>query len=65
MFWVGLDFGCFCLYRLIVIVVEDGGYFDLKLFMLFGVGVVLLCGVGCIVNDLLDCDIDGKVRIVY
>lgn len=46
----------------IAIAAEAGGYPDLKLLTLFGVGAILLRGAGCTVNDLLDRDIDGKVE---
>jgi 4-hydroxybenzoate polyprenyltransferase len=49
-------------HRSIAIAAEAGGYPDLKLLTLFGVGAILLRGAGCTVNDLLDRDIDGKVR---
>lgn len=52
----------FCLHRSIAIAAEAGGYPDLKMLSLFGVGAILLRGAGCTVNDLLDRDIDGKVR---
>jgi 4-hydroxybenzoate polyprenyltransferase len=35
---------------------------DFKMMVLFGLGAILLRGAGCTVNDLLDRDIDGKVR---
>ncbi len=35
---------------------------DFKMMALFGLGAILLRGAGCTVNDLLDRDIDGKVR---
>uniref|UniRef100_A0A7I4F7H4 4-hydroxybenzoate polyprenyltransferase, mitochondrial n=1 Tax=Physcomitrium patens TaxID=3218 RepID=A0A7I4F7H4_PHYPA len=46
----------------IAIAAEAGGYPDLKMLSLFGVGAILLRGAGCTVNDLLDRDIDGKVE---
>ena len=52
----------FYLHRSIALAAEDGGYPDLKMLTLFGVGAILLRGAGCTVNDLLDRDIDGKVR---
>jgi 4-hydroxybenzoate polyprenyltransferase len=35
---------------------------DFEMMVLFGLGAILLRGAGCTVNDLLDRDIDGKVR---
>uniref|UniRef100_A0A0D9X6N4 4-hydroxybenzoate polyprenyltransferase, mitochondrial n=1 Tax=Leersia perrieri TaxID=77586 RepID=A0A0D9X6N4_9ORYZ len=37
---------------------------DMRMLALFGCGAVLLRGAGCTVNDLLDRDIDNKVRIL-
>lgn len=52
----------FDLHRSIAMAAEAGSYPDLKMLTLFGVGAILLRGAGCTVNDLLDRDIDGKVR---
>ncbi|XP_062513585.1 4-hydroxybenzoate polyprenyltransferase, mitochondrial-like [Corticium candelabrum] len=40
---------------------ESGCLPDVRLLCLFGVGAFLMRGGGCIVNDLWDSDVDGKV----
>lgn len=39
----------------------EGGWPDLWLFILFGVGAVLMRGGGCVINDLFDRDFDAQV----
>jgi len=34
---------------------------DWKLFLLFGIGAVVMRGAGCTINDIADADFDGKV----
>ena len=45
----------------IALATSPGHLPDLKLLCLFGLGAFLMRGAGCIVNDLWDIDIDGKV----
>jgi 4-hydroxybenzoate polyprenyltransferase len=35
---------------------------DLRLMVLFGIGAVVMRGAGCVVNDVLDRDLDGRVE---
>lgn len=39
-----------------------GGLPDLRLFVLFAVGAVVMRGAGCTINDILDRDFDAKVE---
>lgn len=47
----------------IALATSPGHLPDIKLLCLFGVGSFLMRGAGCIVNDLWDSDIDGKVSL--
>jgi 4-hydroxybenzoate polyprenyl transferase len=38
------------------------GYFDIKLTIVFSLGAILMRSAGCIINDIIDMDIDGKVK---
>jgi 4-hydroxybenzoate polyprenyltransferase len=52
------------LHRSITIATPKGEVPDMKMLALFGCGSVILRGVGCTVNDILDRDIDKKVVYV-
>ncbi|CAM6125345.1 unnamed protein product [Calypogeia fissa] len=46
----------------ICLAAPSGSLPDLEILGWFGLGAILLRGAGCTVNDLLDSDIDGKVK---
>lgn len=46
----------------IAFVVFFGLLLDFKMLIFFGIGVLVMRGVGCIINDMWDVDFDKKVR---
>ena len=49
--------------RSIALAADPGSLPSFKMMSLFGCGALLLRGAGCTINDLLDRDIDTKVRL--
>ena len=45
----------------IALAAAPGGWPDLRLLVLFGIGALVMRGAGCTINDMIDRDIDAKV----
>ena len=47
---------------LIALLVASSGDVNLRLFVIFSLGALVMRSAGCVINDLIDKDIDAKVQ---
>ena len=47
---------------LIALLVASNGEVNLRLFVIFSLGALVMRSAGCVINDLIDKDIDAKVQ---